>query len=47
MENRIPFVLDACEETFRLLDQLLDEVWHGGLDGKSRDMVARWLKPEF
>ena len=30
-------MLDICEETFRLLDQLLDEVWDGGLDGQSRD----------
>ena len=34
-ERRVPFVLDICEETFRLLDQLLDEVWDGGLDGQS------------
>jgi E3 ubiquitin-protein ligase HERC2 len=33
LESKIPFVLDVCEETFRLLDQLLDEVWEGGLDG--------------
>ena len=30
-------MLDICEETFRLLDRLLDEVWGGGLDGKSRE----------
>jgi len=32
-ESRIPFVLDICEETFRLIDQLLSEVWDG-LDGR-------------
>ena len=31
--ERIPFVLDVCEETFRLIDQLLTEVWEG-LDGR-------------
>ena len=33
LEEKIPFVLDTCEETFRGLDQLLNEVWDG-LDGR-------------
>ncbi len=33
LSERIPFVLDVCEETFRLIDQLLTEVWEG-LDGR-------------
>jgi E3 ubiquitin-protein ligase HERC2 len=33
VDEKIPFVLDVCEETFRCLDQLLDEVWDG-LDGR-------------
>ena len=30
----IPFVLDICEDTFSLLDQLLSEVWDDGLNGR-------------
>ncbi len=45
LERRIPFVLDVCEETFRLLDQLLDEVWDGGVDG-SRPRVGVAPKQE-
>ncbi len=33
LDKRIPYVLDVCEETFRLLGQLLEEVWDG-LDGR-------------
>ena len=33
ISDKIPFVLDTCEETFRNLDQLLNEVWDG-LDGR-------------
>ena len=39
-------MLDICEETFRLLDQLLDEVWDGGLDGQSRERPAGPPKQE-
>ena len=41
-KRRLPFVLDIREETFRLLDQLLDSVWTvGGLDGKREDKVPK------
>ena len=33
LNKRLPFVLDVCEETFHLIDQLLAEVWEG-LDGR-------------
>ena len=33
LNKRLPFVLDVCEETFHLIDQLLTEVWEG-LDGR-------------
>ena len=31
--EKIPFVLDTCEETFSGIDLLLNEVWDG-LDGR-------------
>ena len=33
IEEKMPFVLDPSEETLRILDQLLAEVWDG-LDGR-------------
>ena len=33
LDEKIPFVLDTCEETFSGIDLLLNEVWDG-LDGR-------------
>ena len=33
LPHRAPFVIEICEQSFRLLDQLLTEVWEG-LDGR-------------
>ncbi len=33
LDAKIPYVLDVCQETFALLNQLLEEVWEG-LDGR-------------
>ena len=32
--KEIPFVLDICEDTFSLIDQLLNEVWDDALSGE-------------